>query len=774
MTSGAVSDWFTRGAPAKDFEFLWALVLVLLDWCPGPAPGTAGSDRAQAAQRAGHRTYWKTLWKQARDSPGPASCSASSENPPRHSHSTAPGLAAFPHQVGVLPSRAACFQDRHAARLLADAVTEGGTAVLGGMGGVGKTQLAADYARHTWQHGQLDLLLWITAATRQAVVDAYAQAGTDLLGVDPADPQRASTAFLAWLEPKTSPVPRRWLIVLDDVADPADLHGLWPPASTHGRTLVTTRRRDTALTQRGRLVRVGLFTTAEATDYLTAAACHEPAEQLTALVGDLGHLPLALSQAAAYLTDTALDCTAYRHLLADRAGRLADLLPEPGTLPDEQSATVAAAWSLSIDRANQLRPAGVAAPMLQLASVLNPNGIPQTVLASAPALAYLTEHRTTGTPAPDQGPIPAAPVTAEQAYQALRALHRLNLIDHTPRIPHQSIRVHQIIQRAMRDSMPPDRRALLALAAADALLAAWPPIEREVGLAQALRANTTALTGYADDALYQPGAHAVLYRIGHSLGQCGQVNAAVKHFHYFVSATDRRLGPSHPDTHSARRNLAHWRGEAGDTAGAAAALTELLKDRLRVLGPDHPDTLGTRATLAYWQGKAGDAAGAAASFADLLADRLRILGPDHPDTLVTRGNLARWRGEAGDAAGAAAAFTELLADRLRILGPDHPRTLITRGDLAQWRGEAGDAAGAAAAFTELLADRLRILGPDHPRTLITRGDLAQWRGEAGDAAGAAAAFTELLADQLRVLGPDHPRTLATRHDLAQWRGATGN
>ncbi|MFF5303659.1 tetratricopeptide repeat protein, partial [Streptomyces sp. NPDC013161] len=719
MTSGAVSDWFTRGAPAKDFEFLWALVRVLLDWCTGSASDTARNNRARTAQLAGHRTYWKTLWNQARDSPGPASYSASSEDPPHHSHAVAPGLAVFPHQVGVLPSRAACFQDRHAARLLADAVTEGGTAVLcqvlGGMGGVGKTQLAADHARHTWQHGQLDLLLWITAASRQAVVDAYAQAGTDLLGVNSADPQRAATAFLAWLEPKAAPVPCRWLIVLDDVADPADLRGLWPPASADGRTLVTTRRRDTALTQRGRLVQVGLFTTAEATAYLTEAGRHEPAEQLAALAGDLGHLPLALSQAAAYLTDTALDCAAYRRLLADRARQLDDLLPEPGALPDQQPATVAAAWSLSIERADQLRPAGVAGPMLQLAAVLDPNGIPQTVLASAPALAYLTDHLTTGTPVLGQGPTLAAPVTADQAYQALRALHRLNLVDHTPDIPHQAVRVHQMIQRSVCDSLTPDRRGLLSRAAADALLAVWPRIERETGLVQSLRANTTALTGYAEDALYQPRAHAVLHRLGQSLGQSGQVNAAVKHFHYFAAATDRRLGPDHHDTLSARGELAQWRGEAGDAAGAAAALAELLEDRLRVMGPHHRDSLRTRGNLGQWRGEAGDAAGAVAALAEVLADRLRVLGPDHPHTLTTRASLAYWQGKAGDAAGAAEAFAEVVTNRLRILGPDHPNTLIARGNLARWRGEAGDAAGAVAALAELLTDRLRILGPDHPR-----------------------------------------------------------
>ncbi|MET7938245.1 hypothetical protein [Streptomyces sp. NPDC005322] len=81
-------------------------------------------------------------------------------------------------------------------------MTEGGTVVLGqvlaGMGGVGTTQLAANRARAAWDRDEVDLLVWVTAATRTSVA-AYAQAATDLLGADPADPERAASAFLASL-----------------------------------------------------------------------------------------------------------------------------------------------------------------------------------------------------------------------------------------------------------------------------------------------------------------------------------------------------------------------------------------------------------------------------------------------------------------------------------------------------------------------------------------------------------------------------------------------
>ncbi|MFE9440824.1 tetratricopeptide repeat protein [Streptomyces sp. NPDC006602] len=686
--------------------------------------------------------------------------------------------AAWPHQVGVIPSRAQSFQYRAEADRLRAAVNGGGTAVLRqvltGMGGVGKTQLAADYAHTAWDAGGLDVLVWITASARSPVVTGYAQAGIELCGTYPDEPEQAARSFLAWLTPKSGAPPCRWLVVLDDIADPDDLRGLWPPASPYGRTLVTTRRRDAALTGEGRRsVEVGMFTEAEAVAYLTTSlAAHgraEPADQLTALGRELGYLPLALSQAAAYLIDSGETAAAYRDLLTDRSTELTDLAPD--ALPDEQAVALAAAWSLSIARADTLRPVGLARPMLHLAALLDANGIPQHVLTGAVARAHLAAHRTATGPNPAAEP---APVSRPDAVRALRALDRLSLIDHRPGTPHQAVRVHQLVQRATRDTLTPDQRDQYARTAADALMAAWPEIERDTGFAQALRANTDALTRHAEGALYRLAAHAILYRAGRSLGETGQVTAAITHFRYVVHAAHEHLGPDHPDTLESRHHLALWCGEAGDPVGATDALAELLADQERLLGPDHPRTLDARGELALWRGEAGDATGAAAAFAELLTDYLRVLGPDHPDTLGIRGNLARWRGEAGDPAGAAAEFAELLADRERLLGPDHPRTLITRSDLALWREEAGDAAGAAAAFAELLADRERLLGPDHPDTLTARYHLARYQGQSGDPAGAADALAELLRQTLRVLGSDHPHTLNTRHHLALWRGRAGD
>ncbi|MDQ0938396.1 hypothetical protein [Streptomyces sp. V1I1] len=108
-----------------------------------------------------------------------------------------------PHQVGVIPSRAQSFRHRVEADRLRAVVESGGTAilhqVLAGMGGVGKTQLAADYARTAWEEGSLDVLVWVTASARSPVVTGYAQAASSCAAPPPTTLSRArGRSWLGW------------------------------------------------------------------------------------------------------------------------------------------------------------------------------------------------------------------------------------------------------------------------------------------------------------------------------------------------------------------------------------------------------------------------------------------------------------------------------------------------------------------------------------------------------------------------------------------------
>ncbi|WP_123666859.1 hypothetical protein [Actinocorallia herbida] len=93
----------------------------------------------------------------------------------------------------------------------------------------------------------------------------------------------------------------------------------------------------------------------------------------------------------------------------------------------------------------------------------------------------------------------------------------------------------------------------------------------------------------------------MLFTAARTLGQTGQVHAAITAYEDLDTRTFHHHGPDHSGTLEARHQLSRWRGEAGDVAGAATALAELLTDRQRIQGPD---TLTTLRNLAYWRGEA--------------------------------------------------------------------------------------------------------------------------------------------------------------------------
>ncbi|GGW82730.1 hypothetical protein GCM10010350_79400 [Streptomyces galilaeus] len=682
--------------------------------------------------------------------------------------------APWPHQVGVLPPRAMSFQHRAEVDQLRAAVDSGGTFVLSqvltGTGGVGKTQLAADYARTAWDSGGVDVLVWISASSRSAITAGYAQAGVEVLAADPSDPEQSARAFLAWLEPKAGQKPCRWLVVLDDVTDPADIRGWWPPASPRGRVLVTTRRREAALTGAGRrLVTVGLFTPQDAAAYLTAVLAahdrHEPADQINSLAADLGHLPLALAQAAAYIIDTNVTCARYRRLLADRLRKLADLLPEPNALPDDQAVTLAATWSLSIEHADRLRPAGLARPMLQLAAMLDPNGIPTDVLTSRPALTHLTRHRT-----PDiQRPIPA---TTEDAAGALHALHRLSLVTYAPGQP---VQVHGLVQRSVREQVPPELLARTVWAAADALLQTWPKQERDFATGQRFRANTETLRSHDEHLLWSDhDVHEVLLRLGQSLGRAGFYQASDDHYRRLAATSAQKYGAGYPRTLACRGNSLGFLKFTASPAEAVAAYTELAADCAHLVGPDDYFTFRARGDLADARAIGGDLAGALADYEELLLDHRRVHGPHHRRTLSVRSQIASLHSDRGDPSRAVALYKELLGDCRTHLGPLDDMTLDVRMKLARLQGEAGDRAGARDRLGELLDEHLGEFGRDDHRTLLVRHELAEWRAAAGDPAGAAAELADMIDDAVRVLGAHHIDVSRARYTLGLLRNEEGD
>jgi hypothetical protein len=611
--------------------------------------------------------------------------------------------------------------------------------VLCGMGGAGKTSVATEYANR--QLSEVGVC-WQFAAEDPAVMAAEFGVLAAQLGarevVDPRDPVAAVHAVLARAK-------SGWLMIFDNAPDLSAVETFLPPAGP-GRVLITSQSQHWPP---GWAVQVPVLDALVAARFLTARTRDSDQGTALALAGELGGLPLALEQAAAYMHATG--STLARYLALFRA-RQADLLARGEAAGHRQH--VAATLGLALARLGQEAPA--AAGLARLLAFLAPEPVPlDLLLAGRDAVEELGAEA-----AEVLRPLIGDPVATGDAVAALR---RYSLA--TP-AGDGLVQVHRLVQAVTR--------AQLATAEADQ----WKQAA-QILVEAAIPADGEPPAAWSACAALLPHARAVLdltsdgiWQVAVSLGYGGSYAAARDLFALIADAhrDSGEYGPEHPGTLATLGSLARWTGNAGDAAGARDQFAALLPIRERILGPEHPDTLATRGGLAYYAGEAGDAAGARDQFAALLPVVERVLGPEHPDTLTIRGSLAYYAGEAGDAAGARDQFAALLPGKERVLGPEHPDTLLTRDSLARWTGEAVDAAGARDQYAALLPVVERVLGPEHPDTLTIRGSLARWTGEAGDAAGARDQYAALLRIDERVLGSEHPDTVSIRGSLAYWTG----
>ncbi|SER21006.1 NB-ARC domain-containing protein [Actinokineospora terrae] len=433
-----------------------------------------------------------------------------------------------------LPVRVDGFQSRGV--ILGDGCT-----VLYGMAGAGKTQLAADFAHRERAAGRE--VIWIVAGSRAQVKGAYADLDKHVSGVQ-RDTDAAVRSFLGWLE--THP----HLVVLDGVPSPADVHGLIPA----GHVIITTQDRSAAWRADGRkMEEVGLFTDAQARDCLASWLVRRRPHLLDDaddLIKELGHLPLAVAHAGAYLSDLGITCADYLDRFRAHHYRLSDLFP------DNHDRIVATTWTLSIARADERRPVGLARPLMRLLSFLDPAGIPLQILR-APALHKFLNA--------DENQV-------NDAASLLAQLHLISIDDH-PAAAGVAICLHALVQRATREASPPDTEIETA---AQALCDIWPEVETDAALADALRQSATALGRYAEsqhpNPLWTPNPHPVLIRAGRSLMDAGHLTAARDHFTALLDYGTRRLGLAGTDLWHIRCHLADIHGHAGDIAGSGEDL----------------------------------------------------------------------------------------------------------------------------------------------------------------------------------------------------------
>jgi tetratricopeptide (TPR) repeat protein len=677
--------------------------------------------------------------------------------------------AGAPVLTGSVPPLAPFYHARQETGFgLGDGLRPGETTLLVpallGTGGTGKTQIAVGFAHALWSARAVDVLVWVPSGSRTAIIAGYARAAAelDLLSgeeIPAVTADGAARRFLAWLD-RTD---RRWAVVLDGVASPLDADGLWPQGPA-GQVMVTSRLRESEFAIAGLTVTahaVPGFSRREALSYLNARLTAFPDQRIEALdlAEDLAGLPIALAQAASVISATGGTCRDYRAEFAQRLTTTAE------TLVDGCPQSVLATWSLAVEQAHRLSPAGLSWAALVFAAALDTGGIPACVLTSPTACAYIAGQPSTGQHSGGQAD------GADQGLvrSAYGNLERLGLLSVDERDPVRTVWLHSAVRSAVRAYLAPANVEQAAVAAATALIEAWPEAGAPgsgLPLSQALRDSAAALRGFAGDLLWKPEAHPVLLRAGTSLTEAPTMaDSAIGYWQALGAAGSQLLGYGHPQAALARDRLADAYAASGRLAEGLPVFEAALSDRDAALGPQHPDSVTARLNVARSLHEAGREPEAISFYEQVIAARQRTLRPGDAEMLALRVRLAGAYEAAGRRGDSIRLYERAVTDAERELGPAHRETIDARVSLAGAYITAGQPRDAVATFQQALADQERTAGPDDPATITTRSGLAAAYRLAGKTREAIDACERVLADRERVLGPEHRDTIAARGNL---------
>ncbi|RMZ90279.1 hypothetical protein DV736_g2495, partial [Chaetothyriales sp. CBS 134916] len=717
--------------------------------------------------------------------------------------------------------------------------SDGQKVSLVGLGGIGKTQVALQLAHWTKANKSDHSVFWVPAVNHATFIQAYTEIARKVAAQKRSEDEDIQECVRRALESSEA---GKWLLVVDNADDMEVLFGSaahsdglfqYLPESDHGVTLFTTRSREVAVAVAvgGELVELGEMNAHEAHSLLEKSLFQKDlladTDGVTTLLQELTYLPLAITQAAAYLNRNRVPIAEYVKLLQGTEQGVVELMSREfhdSTRHRESRHAVATTWVVSFRQIQKIDPA--AADLLSYLSCIEPKIIPKSLLPPLPSeeamiyavgtldgYAFLVRRGDT-----DTFDIHSLVHLATRIWvgrEGLGVRAERELVQHVARVfpssayenrdrwraylPHALCllrgdrtvemrerhdlevlvglclqadgRIKEAVQyleesfRWRRDHLPSNDPSRLASQheLAIAYEANGQVKDAVQLLEEVVRIRVQTLTEDHPDRLASQHALAIAYQAN------GQVKDAVQLLEEVVRIKGQKLTEDHPSRLASQHALAmayQANGQVKDVKDAVQLLEEVVRIKGQKLTEDHPDRLASQHALAM----AYQANGQVKDAVQLLEEVVRIHGQtltgDHPDRLASQHNLAMAYRANGQVKEVVQLLEEVVRIRVQTLTGDHPDRLVSQHALAiayQANGQVKDA-------VQLLEEVVRIHGQtltgDHPDRLASQHNLAMAYQANGQVKDAVQLLEEVVRIRVQTLTGDHPDRLVSQHALA--------